>query len=88
LERGTSPEALRRAGIGYGEALEVLQGRMDVEAARASAAQRTRRYVKAQRTWFRHEPATLRLERTRTTATGALADAVLSEIASSGGSLR
>ncbi len=64
LRRGTSVRALDRAGIGYREALAVLHGSHGVEAARAATLRRTRRYVKAQRTWFRHEPAMLRLQRT------------------------
>jgi len=63
LARGTSPGALARAGIGYAEALAVIERGASPDEARAAALARTRRYVKAQRTWFRHEPATLRLER-------------------------
>lgn len=76
LDRGTSPAALRRAGIGYAEALGVLDGSLDLDAARAATLRRTARYVKAQRTWFRHEPAALRLERTAATSVDALADLV------------
>jgi tRNA dimethylallyltransferase len=78
LASGTGAAALSRAGIGYREAVDVVEGRATVEEATARAAQRTRRYVKAQRTWFRHEPAELRLERTAGTTTAGLADAVLS----------
>jgi tRNA dimethylallyltransferase len=78
LASGTGAAALSRAGIGYREAVEVVEGRATVEEARERAAQRTRRYVKAQRTWFRHEAAELRLERTAGTATAALADEVVS----------
>jgi tRNA dimethylallyltransferase len=77
LEAGTAPGALARAGIGYREAVAVVAATMTVEEACAAATQRTRRYVKAQRTWFRHEPAALRLERTTVTTTSDLASAVL-----------
>lgn len=75
LARGTAPGALERAGIGYAEALDVLAGRSSVADASARALQRTRRYVKAQRTWFRHEPADLRAVH-RGDAVHELADAV------------
>jgi tRNA dimethylallyltransferase len=88
LERGTAPGALRRAGIGYAEALGVLEGDIDADRAKALAAQRTGRYVKAQRTWFRHESAVLRLERDDESTTSSLADAVGSEVLTTGGSPR
>ncbi len=77
LQAGTAPGVLARAGIGYREAVAVVASTMTVEEACATATQRTRRYVKAQRTWFRHEPAALRLERTSVTRTSDLASAVL-----------
>jgi tRNA dimethylallyltransferase len=80
LRRGTTTAALQRAGIGYAEALAVLDGSSSVSVARATTLQRTRRYVKAQRTWFRHEPCVLRLERRADTSTAALADAVLTAV--------
>jgi tRNA dimethylallyltransferase len=80
LASGTGAAALSRAGIGYREAVAVVEGRATVEDAREIAAQRTRRYVKAQRTWFRHEAAELRLERTAGTTTAALADEVVSRL--------
>jgi tRNA dimethylallyltransferase len=88
LERGTPPTALRGAGIGYAEALAVLEDRLDIDTARATALRRTRRYVKAQRTWFRHEPAVLRLERAADTTTTSLASAVLEAMAIPAGSPR
>lgn len=72
LDRGTSPEALRRAGIGYGEAVDVVAGSIDLDAARASTRRRTTRYAKAQRTWFRHEPAVARLLRDGSSTTADL----------------
>jgi tRNA dimethylallyltransferase len=88
LERGTAADALRRAGIGYSEAVDVLEGTIDLDAARAHATQRTSRYVKAQRTWFRHEPATLRLQRGAGTTTAELAAAAMAAIPRPGGSPR
>lgn len=81
LDRGVAPGRLARAGIGYREALAVLEGSMTLDHATASVARRTRRYVKAQRTWFRHEPAVLRLERTAATTSSALAGHVLAALA-------
>jgi tRNA dimethylallyltransferase len=80
LRRGTAPAALRRAGIGYTEALALLDGAIGVADARAATLQRTRRYVKAQRTWFRHEPCVLHLERRGHTSTAALAGTVLTAV--------
>jgi tRNA dimethylallyltransferase len=88
LRSGTAASALSRAGIGYREGVAVLEGTMTVEDARAGAAQRTWRYVKAQRTWFRHEPAVLRLERTVATTTSALAAQVVAAIPTAAGSRR
>ncbi len=88
LQRGTLPGALRRAGIGYGEAVDVLAERIDLDDAAASVARRTARYVKAQRTWFRHEPAAVRLERDAQATTAGLADAVLAATATPAGSPR
>jgi tRNA dimethylallyltransferase len=88
LDRGTAPGALRRAGIGYAEAVDVLDGATGLEQAKDRAARRTARYVKAQRTWFRHEPAALRVERTPVTTTARLADAVLAAMPTPGGSPR
>lgn len=63
LSRGTPAEALRRCGIGYAEALDLIAGTATVGEAAARVRQRTLRYAKAQRTWFRAEPAVLRLTR-------------------------
>ena len=56
LGRGITRDALDSAGIGYREALAAIDGRVTVEQAAALVAQRTRRYAKAQRTWFRRDP--------------------------------
>lgn len=42
-------------GIGYAEAMAVLDGTLTREAAAARMAARTRRLAKRQRTWFRHQ---------------------------------
>lgn len=42
-------------GIGYAEALAVLDGKMTQEEAATRIALRTRRLAKRQRTWFRHQ---------------------------------
>ena len=41
--------------IGYGEALQVIEGKLPQEAAVGITAQRTRRFAKRQRTWFRRQ---------------------------------
>lgn len=56
LARGVSRDALERAGIGYREALAVRDGQLSVEDAVRAYVQRSRRYVRAQRTWFRRDP--------------------------------
>ena len=43
-------------GLGYTEALAVLQGRLSLEQAVAAAQQGHRNYAKRQLTWFRREP--------------------------------
>jgi tRNA dimethylallyltransferase len=63
LARGVSRDALERAGIGYREALAVRDGSLSPEQAIAALIQRTRRYAKAQRTWFRADPRVRWLER-------------------------
>ncbi len=88
LDRGVAAAALRRAGIGYAEALEVLAGSLDLPGAKAGAARRTARYVKAQRTWFRHEPAVLRLQRRAGDSTADLAGAVVAALTTPAGSPR
>ncbi|MFN2569213.1 MAG: tRNA (adenosine(37)-N6)-dimethylallyltransferase MiaA, partial [Candidatus Dormibacteria bacterium] len=54
LERGVTPAALARSGIGYREALGVLGEALSVEQAVEAVVARSLRYAKAQRTWFRH----------------------------------
>jgi tRNA dimethylallyltransferase len=63
LGRGVPRDALDTAGIGYREALAVIDGQVTPDQAAALVAQRTRRYAKAQRTWFRKDPRIRWLER-------------------------
>jgi tRNA dimethylallyltransferase len=56
LAAGVRADDLAACGIGYQEALDVLGGKCDVDAAIAATVGRTLRYAKAQRTWFRRDP--------------------------------
>ncbi|MFN2452342.1 MAG: tRNA (adenosine(37)-N6)-dimethylallyltransferase MiaA [Candidatus Dormibacteria bacterium] len=58
LARGVPTADLSRCGIGYREGLAILSGELGQTAASEAIAARTRRYAKAQRTWFRGDPAT------------------------------
>ena len=42
--------------MGYGEAFDVLAGRIDIAEAKARDVARTWAYARRQRTWFRSEP--------------------------------
>ena len=50
------------SAMGYREAFDVLAGRSDIEAAKATDASRTWAYARRQRTWFRSEPGIVWLE--------------------------
>jgi tRNA dimethylallyltransferase len=55
--RSRYPEDLTAfSAMGYREAFDVLAGRSDIEAAKATDAKRTWAYARRQRTWFRAEP--------------------------------
>jgi tRNA dimethylallyltransferase len=56
-ERGYKDPVIAASGIGYREAIEVLDGRSEPEAAITATAARTLRYAKAQRTYWRRDPA-------------------------------
>jgi tRNA dimethylallyltransferase len=56
LDAGFLADDVAACGIGYQEALDVLRGARDVDAAIAATVGRTLRYAKAQRTWFRRDP--------------------------------
>jgi tRNA dimethylallyltransferase len=66
LERGVPALVLERSGIGYREALGVMAGTLTEADAVDAIAGRTRRYVKAQRTWFRRDARITWLHRERT----------------------
>jgi tRNA dimethylallyltransferase len=66
LARGVPAAALEASGIGYREALAVLAGTLTETGAAEAIARRTRRYAKAQRTWFRRDPRLTWLRRERT----------------------
>lgn len=55
LARGVPSDARPLQAIGYRQALAVLAGRMDLEAARHAIVTDTMQYAKRQRTWFRHQ---------------------------------
>lgn len=63
LARGVPRDALENAGIGYREALAVLDGTLTPEHAVDAVVRRTRRYAKAQLTWFRRDRRIRWLER-------------------------
>ena len=49
------PPATAAQAIGYREAFDALDGRIDRAAAMERTVVRTRQYAKRQRTWFRHQ---------------------------------
>lgn len=65
LARGVDARILEGCGIGYREAIGVLAGRMTEAEALAEIVRRTRRYARAQRTWFRAEPRIVWIRRDR-----------------------
>ncbi len=56
LEQGVPADAKPFESLGYRQALAVVRGEMDGEAAIRDTQQATRNYAKRQITWFRHEP--------------------------------
>jgi tRNA dimethylallyltransferase len=79
MARGIPRDALESAGIGYREALAVVDGSLTLEAAVDALIRRTRRYAKTQRTWFRRDPRIRWLER-GAGPTEALVDEVIDAI--------
>jgi tRNA dimethylallyltransferase len=65
LARGLPSEALDGSGIGYREALAVLDGKLSEAEAVVGIVRRTARYAKAQRTWFRADRNVVWLQRER-----------------------
>jgi tRNA dimethylallyltransferase len=55
LDRGLDRQTIVGCGIGYGEALDLIEGHVDIEAAMQATMRRTLRYARAQRTWFRRD---------------------------------
>jgi tRNA dimethylallyltransferase len=55
LHRGLDRQVIVGCGIGYGEALALVEGHLDVESAMQATLRRTLRYARAQRTWFRRD---------------------------------
>jgi tRNA dimethylallyltransferase len=56
LARGLPPDAPGLATIGYRDAVRLVRGELDREAAIEATVVATRQYAKRQRNWFRHEP--------------------------------
>jgi tRNA dimethylallyltransferase len=55
LGRGLDRAGVGSCGIGYSEALDLIEGHLDLEAAMQATMRRTLRYARAQRTWFRRD---------------------------------
>ena len=55
LARGVRPDAPGLDGVGYREAIAVLEGRLPEQRVREAIIVATRRYAKRQETWFRHQ---------------------------------
>ena len=53
--RGLDRAVIGSCGIGYSEALDLIEGHIDLEAAMQATMRRTLRYARAQRTWFRRD---------------------------------
>lgn len=62
LARGFTARDVSGCGIGYAEALAVLDGRLDIDDAIAAAIRRTLRYARSQRTYFRRDKRTTWLD--------------------------
>ena len=58
--RGEALRALR--AVGYDEALDFIEGRLDRAGAESRTDRRTRQLAKRQRTWFRHQIEAERLD--------------------------
>jgi tRNA dimethylallyltransferase len=76
LARGVGRAALDAAGIGYREALAVLDGVCGVDDAVDLLVRRTLRYAKAQRTWFRRDPRIRWLQRDAGSVDGLAAEVI------------
>lgn len=76
LARGHSAADVGRCGIGYAEALGVLDGTLTVDDAVTATTRRTLRYAKAQRTYFRRDRRTVWLD-----ASGSVRELIASAMA-------
>jgi len=56
LAAGVSPKYRALEGIGYAEMVQVLEGKLSLDAAIERIARMTRRYARRQLTWFRADP--------------------------------
>ena len=79
-----SPTLPSFSGIGYAEALAVIEGRLEMDAAVAEDARRNVLFARRQATWFRREPDILWLDATRKLPLGEASAAVESYLASIG----
>ena len=79
-----SPTLPSFSGIGYAEALAVIEGRMEVDAAVAEDARRNVLFARRQATWFRREPDVHWLDATRELPVDEASAAVESYLASPG----
>ena len=59
LELGLSPQGAALQAIGYRQVAEHLRGERSLEATVELVKQRTRQFIKRQRTWFRHQGETV-----------------------------
>jgi tRNA dimethylallyltransferase len=79
-----SPTLPSFSGIGYAEALAVIEGRLTPEAAVAEDARRNVLFARRQATWFRREPGVLWLDATSALPLDEVSVAVQSYLASLG----
>jgi len=64
LEAGLRGGVTASRAIGYSQAIEVIDGTLGEEQARADTAQATRRYARRQESWFRPDPRIVWLDAT------------------------
>jgi len=77
LLEGGRGEALRRLhAIGYDEARDLIEGRLDRAAAEARTDLRTAQLAKRQRTWFRHQVSAMRIAADRLEAARLIEEAL------------
>src|SRR6185436_4275031 len=61
VQRGLGDALTRLSAVGYDEAMALLRGDIDRQAAEERTSQRTRQLAKRQRTWFRHQIEAVRI---------------------------